>query len=1013
MTGGDDVFCEPYVDVEEERTAPVGHRFVHGGFRGTQTRFSFYFPPEEQYDDRFVTVVEGGQGGHENRAAKLRTHAFPSIEWAASAGAFLVESNGGHVAGQSLPTRGAAQDDTVTAYRATAAATRFAREYAVGVYGRRPSHGYIVGGSGGGRALLGLENTTDLWDGAVQFINAAGQGVSLPTVLARATHVLRDDIDAVVTPLEPGGSGDPFGHLSSAQRAALEALYRAGFQRGGEFQLRDPGPEFAIVRLFMSLLAEHDPSYYDDFWRVRGYPGHDGRVDGEIVQETRRVERVVRLGDLTPEEQRRLRELLWRVELDDPSRVVGVVVADPHSGARGSDIAGRGDAGPPLFCAGVLGDLLVVDDPPLSRLASLRPGSELLIDNHRFLAFCYSYLHQVEPGLPVSAHLAVAGLPVHPQRSKALQDILVGVRMTGAYDGKLIYVGSVNDSMSTPIGWPVGHAARIRARLGSRTADRLRVWLTENATHIQASERPPGPVPVVTARLVDWIGVVEQAVRDLVDWVERDVPPPQDTAFEVRDGQLFLPGDAADRGGVQPVVRVTADGHAAVSVAAGDPVRLAVSAAVPPGTGVVVGIEWDLYGTGEWPSAERLTDAAAGEVRREVVHAYERPGTYFPAARVTAHRDGLANHATARSSTWLVRASTSSEQHSRATAEAGSGAGSGSGEHARQRRGCRADAGWSAVEHSLRCRFVELVIGQPEPAAEERARADAGSVGPGDVELQLHERIDLRGQRSGHGPAEPVEVRLEQTRPAGSEEVHMGRDLAGEVEVPLADRAQFLRGEAVGGEVEGKVQEPLIPGPAAGKAPRHVQRLVGPGRELVTGSHPGPVDPAWSAVQERQLEHLEDRPLARSQAPAMGDLVRDSEVVTHDHVEVEEPKGSMQRESPALVRGAVEGLDAVALHHARLVVEPELVGVQHAAVRSGVGVAEGANLRVAELVCVEQIEAARRIHSDLTVEAGAARSHHCLPSARYAVVATLGPTSESCQRGQGGVGGRPGEEGLA
>lgn len=53
----DTLFKEPYVDVDEWREVPVRHRYVHGGFKGTSTRFSFYFPPKEQYQGRFFQYI--------------------------------------------------------------------------------------------------------------------------------------------------------------------------------------------------------------------------------------------------------------------------------------------------------------------------------------------------------------------------------------------------------------------------------------------------------------------------------------------------------------------------------------------------------------------------------------------------------------------------------------------------------------------------------------------------------------------------------------------------------------------------------------------------------------------------------------------------------------------------------------------------------------------------------------------------------------------------------------------
>ena len=46
-------FNDPYVDIDEQRNTPVPHRYIHGGFKGTDAKFSFYFPPREQYQGRF------------------------------------------------------------------------------------------------------------------------------------------------------------------------------------------------------------------------------------------------------------------------------------------------------------------------------------------------------------------------------------------------------------------------------------------------------------------------------------------------------------------------------------------------------------------------------------------------------------------------------------------------------------------------------------------------------------------------------------------------------------------------------------------------------------------------------------------------------------------------------------------------------------------------------------------------------------------------------------------------
>jgi Tannase and feruloyl esterase len=643
---GDGMFREPYVDSDEQREQPVPHRYVHGGFRGTQTRFSFYLPPESLYRDRFFTVVEGGQAGHEDRAAQMRHRHLPSIAWAIASGGYLVESNGGHVAATTLSYTHGSDEPSITAYRATAAATRFAREFATDVYRRRPRYGYVLGGSGGGRALLALEGTSGIWDGAVQFINSAGHGASMPELVTYAVHVLGPDVHRVVAATEPGGSGDPFEALTARQRAALATLYRSGFQLGGEFQLAQPGPEFAIMRILLGLASEQDPEYFRDFWQQPGYIGADGLLDEELVDKTCTATRVVRLGELDLEQRLRLNSLLLRLDVTGPASndetPIGVVTSAVPDRPLGCDLTiGSGPAaGQRLTCIGSIDDVLLADFPNGDDLDQIRPGDTIHVDNRRFLAYCHMHLHQVDPDGPGAGQFQAAGHPIYPQLERSLQDVLVGVRAQARFDGKLIYVGSVHDSMTNTLGWPVTYADQVRAHLGAAAAGRLRVWLNDNATHIQGSERPVGSTPAATTRLVDWIGSVEQAVDDLVAWVETGRTPPSDTAFRHTDGQLQLPRHAADRGGLQPVVTASANGATAVQAAAGAPVSLAVHAEVPPRAGYLIRVEWDFDGSGTWPCQHPDVDGTASRFDGSVEHVFRVPGTYFPAVRVTAHRFG-------------------------------------------------------------------------------------------------------------------------------------------------------------------------------------------------------------------------------------------------------------------------------------------------------------------------------------------------------------------------------------
>ena len=65
-----------------------------------------------------------------------------------------------------------------------------------------------------------------------------------------------------------------------------------------------------------------------------------------------------------------------------------------------------------------------------------------------------------------------------------------------------------------------------------------------------------------------------------------------------------------------------------------------VTAAVPPGTGTIIAVEWDFDGSGAYPFRHEGIDGTAAELTVSTTHAYDRPGTYFGTARVTSHRTG-------------------------------------------------------------------------------------------------------------------------------------------------------------------------------------------------------------------------------------------------------------------------------------------------------------------------------------------------------------------------------------
>jgi hypothetical protein len=172
---------------------------------------------------------------------------------------------------------------------------------------------------------------------------------------------------------------------------------------------------------------------------------------------------------------------------------------------------------------------------------------------------------------------------------------------------------------------------------------RLR-WL-ENAEHIPPALAASPANRANTTWLVDYLPMVEQTLADLAAWVEQGIEPAE-THFEYKDGEVLLPPTAAARGGIQPVVSVTANGKARADVKAGESVNLQARVEIPPGAGFIIAARWDFDGSGTYPEKHEL-DGNARELTLSTKHSFPQPGTYFVTALVESHREGDVN-ATAR-----------------------------------------------------------------------------------------------------------------------------------------------------------------------------------------------------------------------------------------------------------------------------------------------------------------------------------------------------------------------------
>lgn len=620
----DPYFGEPFIDEDAWRDEPIRHRYVHGGFAGTDTRFAFHFPEPRAYDGRFLQLLEGGAGGHETTAASAEFAA-----WAASLGAYLVESNQGHIGLDLGPP-----DATITCYRASAESARYARRLAAEMYGRAPEHGYVMGGSGGGlRTIYGLERVFDVWDGGVAFVSgdpAASANAAGPHPAAVAGLLGAAKLQKVVDALEPGG-GDPFAGLNEIETDALRALFeKTGYQKKALFQMARPTFESLSAPLMISTIAAADPDFIERFWTTPGYAGADGALAERLVDEVFVIRAVLSAEDLQGEAaaagDARMTDLVTGGMFG--ARYMGVRVDRPlKAGAEFANVAiqsGRA-AGTNLTCQGGFGEVVVLADPvgrPFDD--ALEVGAEIRVDNRSFLAACLRHKY---------------GPPLSGLRIGGPNSILASLPMTGRFHGKMILVDATLDGMIMVSGQV--YDREVREALGETVDDRWRLWWAENSSHT-GNAGPPGPRPTLQARLVNYSGMVKQALVDLIDWVEKGLAPAPSSSTQVEAGQLMLAPTAAARQGLQPVVNASAQGGEVAKVLAGQAVTFEVTAEATPFGGSIRSVAWDFDGSGAFADVHDEIDGAATRVHLSRKHRFSQAGTYFPAVRVVALRPGPA-----------------------------------------------------------------------------------------------------------------------------------------------------------------------------------------------------------------------------------------------------------------------------------------------------------------------------------------------------------------------------------
>lgn len=649
----DTIFRKPYVDVDTWRERPTRHRYVHGGFEGTETRFSFYFPEEKKYKGHFFQYITPFPD-NEN-ICQEKSGEEDIISFCITHGAYFIETNGGGRIDFSKPNLHA--DPTTGAYRANAAAADFSRVVALKLFGGNRPFGYAFGGSGGAFRTVGcIENTDGVWDGVVPYV--MGSPMAIPNVFSvrmNAMRILHDKFPQIIDAMDAGGSGHPYAGLNEEEKEALTEATKLGFPPQAWFGYEKMGIH-GMIALYQGIRMA-DGKYFEDFWKERGYLGAnptESLLKARLQKITRikaiiGLDEAIKLGIKEPlsASERGSADLAWKNMGVGGEMPVGYQLTDalPAVNFMGGDLVIKNGAaaGKTIQVASVTGDKIIFGPADPTVLAQIKAGDEVFIDNSNFLALQTYHRHQV-PGKEYKVWdywRDADGLPKYPQRPMLLGPLFTqaasGVLPTGKFQGKMILVCSLWDREA--FAWQGDfYRDKVKANQGAKMDDNFRLWYTDRAMHGDLAKSEDA------TRTVSYLGVLHQALLDMSDWVEKGIAPSPSTTYTLVDGQVKLPVTAQERKGIQPVVNLTANGGKKAVTKKNTAVNFSALVELPQNTGKLISAEWDFDGSGTFALKQKKIsfDAKSHRTILKWTHQFPASGTYFVTLRVASQREGNA-----------------------------------------------------------------------------------------------------------------------------------------------------------------------------------------------------------------------------------------------------------------------------------------------------------------------------------------------------------------------------------
>lgn len=648
----DTLYSRPYIDVDEWRDLPVRHRYIHGGFNGTENRFSFYLPEPEKYQGRFFQYItpfpdneflSQGLKGEDDK-----------IGFSIVSGAYFIETNSGGKVDFTKPM--SSQDPKIGAFRANAASASFSKIVANKIYGPHRTYGYAFGGSGGAYRTIGcIENTEGVWDGVVPYV--LGSPMAIPNVFSVRMHAMRilnKKFPQIIDALDAGGNVNMYYGLNDEEKDALKEVTKMGFPPQSWFGYKTMGIH-GFIALYQGMKMA-DRNYFEDFWKVKGYLGSNppesllkGRLQkASKIKASINIDEAVRLGLKEPlsEGEKGSADLAWKsIGGEEGSMPVAYELEDrlPDVNFLGGDLLIKSGtaAGKTIQIASISGNKIVLGPVDPSILAQIKTGDEVFVDNSNFLAVQTYHRHQV-PGKEYKVWDQFRddeGKPIYPQRPMLLGPIFTkaaaGVLPTGIFKGKMILLCSLWDREAFP--WQGDfYREKVKANLGNQTDENFRIWYTDHALHGDLSKQED------PTRTISYLGTLQQALRDLSAWCEKGIPPPASTNYSIEDGQVVTPATTHERKGIQPIVNLNIQGNKLKVIKKGQTVTFTALVNIPEKTGKLVSADWDFDGKGNFPyHSEKITgNSEYSPITLSIKHKFTAKGTYFPTIRVASQREG-------------------------------------------------------------------------------------------------------------------------------------------------------------------------------------------------------------------------------------------------------------------------------------------------------------------------------------------------------------------------------------